>query len=235
MNLTLNLPPAINLIIPHANLNPTPKSNTKPYFSCKDNLTLTPPLILTLPPPINSNINSYPLIFNPGTQILLILHALFSFPQTEEQDQVGGGHDFSLFLLTWFLYTDITPDPSPANGTGPGPEWGLCSGPPESGGEIGGTLGLGTPKRRTQHSKHKTVTVASAQRSPRALFCLTLANPLRRSCISIVEWKHPGRPGADLRGAGHQGTKSQRLGQDWNGGGLRSPVIKGQELAPKGC
>ncbi|XP_066212111.1 voltage-dependent L-type calcium channel subunit alpha-1F isoform X4 [Saccopteryx leptura] len=84
---------------------------------------------------------------------------------------------------------DIIPEPSPANGAGPGPEWGLCPGPPEPGGEISGESGLGTPKRRTQHSKHKTVTVASAQRSPRALFCLTLANPLRRSCISIVEWK----------------------------------------------
>uniref|UniRef100_A0A8D0V3C9 Voltage-dependent L-type calcium channel subunit alpha n=1 Tax=Sus scrofa TaxID=9823 RepID=A0A8D0V3C9_PIG len=90
---------------------------------------------------------------------------------------------------TWFFHTDTTPEPSPANGTGPGPEWGLCPGPPATGGEIGGASGPGTPKRRTQHSKHKTVAVASAQRSPRALFCLTLANPLRRSCISIVEWK----------------------------------------------
>uniref|UniRef100_A0A4W2E687 Voltage-dependent L-type calcium channel subunit alpha n=1 Tax=Bos indicus x Bos taurus TaxID=30522 RepID=A0A4W2E687_BOBOX len=85
--------------------------------------------------------------------------------------------------------SDTTPEPSPANGTGPGPEWGLCPGPPASDGEISGASGLGTPKRKTQHSKHKTVAVASAQRSPRALFCLTLANPLRRSCISIVEWK----------------------------------------------
>uniref|UniRef100_A0A452S9T5 Voltage-dependent L-type calcium channel subunit alpha n=1 Tax=Ursus americanus TaxID=9643 RepID=A0A452S9T5_URSAM len=85
---------------------------------------------------------------------------------------------------------DTTPEPSPANGAGPGPEWGLCPGPPASGGEeTNGAAGLETPKRRTQHSKHKTVAVASAQRSPRALFCLTLANPLRRSCISIVEWK----------------------------------------------
>ena len=124
------------------------------------------------------------------------------------------------------LHTDTTPEPSPANGTGPGPEWGLCPGPPASGGEIGGASSLGTPKRRTQHSKHKTVAVASAQRSPRALFCLTLANPLRRSCISIVEWKHPGRPGAGLRGEGHPGTKSQGLSQGWNGRGLRSPGIK---------
>lgn len=133
--------------------------------------------------------------------------------------------------LTRFLHTDTTPEPSPANGTGPGPEWGLCPGPPASGGEeISGASGLETPKRRTQHSKHKTVAVASAQRSPRALFCLTLSNPLRRFCISIVEWKHPGRPG---RGSGvrfHQGTKSQGLGQGWDGGRLRSLGIKSQEL-----
>ncbi|EGW02194.1 Voltage-dependent L-type calcium channel subunit alpha-1S [Cricetulus griseus] len=28
-------------------------------------------------------------------------------------------------------------------------------------------------------------------RPPRALFCLTLENPLRKACISIVEWKYP--------------------------------------------
>ncbi|XP_055453472.1 voltage-dependent L-type calcium channel subunit alpha-1F isoform X2 [Psammomys obesus] len=82
---------------------------------------------------------------------------------------------------------DTTPEPSPVNGTGPGPEWGLCPGPPAVGTDTTGASGLGTPRRRTQHNKHKTV--ASAQRSPRALFCLTLTNPLRRSCISIVEWK----------------------------------------------
>lgn len=128
------------------------------------------------------------------------MHALFSFPQTERWDQVGGSDDCpnNLSLLTRFLHTDITTEPSPTNGSGPGPEWGLCPGPPEAEGETSRALGLGTPKRRTQHSKHKTVAVASAQRSPRALFCLTLANPLRQSCISIVEWKHPGRPGAGI-------------------------------------
>ncbi|XP_037368962.1 voltage-dependent L-type calcium channel subunit alpha-1F isoform X2 [Talpa occidentalis] len=84
---------------------------------------------------------------------------------------------------------DTSPEPGPANRVGPGPEWGLCPGPPASGCEISGALVSGTPRRRTQHSKHKTVTVTSTQRSPRALFCFTLANPLRRSCISIVEWK----------------------------------------------
>lgn len=140
---------------------------------------------------------------------------LFSPSLRQRWDQAGGSYGCpnNLSLLTWFLHTDITPEPSPTNGSGPSREWGLCPGPPDSGGEIGKASGLGTPKRRTQNSKHKTVAVASAQRSPRALFCLTLANPLRRSCISIVEWKHPGRPGAGIGGEGHQGTKSQGLGQ----------------------
>ncbi|XP_004713266.1 voltage-dependent L-type calcium channel subunit alpha-1F [Echinops telfairi] len=84
---------------------------------------------------------------------------------------------------------DTTPEPCPVDGTGPGHEWGLCPGPPIKDDETCGASGLGSPRRRTQHNKHKTVPVASAQRSPRALFCLTLANPLRQSCISIVEWK----------------------------------------------
>ncbi|XP_006824650.1 uncharacterized protein LOC102808406 [Saccoglossus kowalevskii] len=37
-------------------------------------------------------------------------------------------------------------------------------------------------------SKHHQVTLV---RPPRACLCLTLDNPLRRLCISIVEWKYP--------------------------------------------
>ena len=32
---------------------------------------------------------------------------------------------------------------------------------------------------------------AASARPQRALFCLTLRNPLRKMCISIVEWKYP--------------------------------------------
>ncbi|XP_019493541.1 PREDICTED: voltage-dependent L-type calcium channel subunit alpha-1S [Hipposideros armiger] len=35
----------------------------------------------------------------------------------------------------------------------------------------------------------------SLPRPPRALLCLTLQNPLRKACISIVEWKYPLGPG----------------------------------------
>uniref|UniRef100_A0A3Q0SNR1 Voltage-dependent L-type calcium channel subunit alpha n=1 Tax=Amphilophus citrinellus TaxID=61819 RepID=A0A3Q0SNR1_AMPCI len=38
-------------------------------------------------------------------------------------------------------------------------------------------------------AKPKKQTTATATRPPRALLCLTLKNPIRRACISIVEWK----------------------------------------------
>ncbi|XP_030853945.1 voltage-dependent L-type calcium channel subunit alpha-1D-like [Strongylocentrotus purpuratus] len=33
--------------------------------------------------------------------------------------------------------------------------------------------------------------IGAPTRPPRSLFCLTLDNPMRRMCISIVEWKYP--------------------------------------------
>nr|XP_014349652.1 PREDICTED: voltage-dependent L-type calcium channel subunit alpha-1F [Latimeria chalumnae] len=48
--------------------------------------------------------------------------------------------------------------------------------------------------RKRQHSKqHKIQGNATTNRAPRALFCLHLNNPIRRACISIVEWKYPSR------------------------------------------
>ncbi|XP_061920902.1 voltage-dependent L-type calcium channel subunit alpha-1C isoform X2 [Entelurus aequoreus] len=46
-------------------------------------------------------------------------------------------------------------------------------------------------QRKRQHysSKPKKQTTTTATRPPRALLCLTLKNPIRRACISIVEWK----------------------------------------------
>ncbi|XP_063073038.1 voltage-dependent L-type calcium channel subunit alpha-1C isoform X4 [Engraulis encrasicolus] len=48
-----------------------------------------------------------------------------------------------------------------------------------------------TQQRRRQHYVHKPKkpTCTAATRPPRALLCLTLKNPIRRACISIVEWK----------------------------------------------
>ncbi|NP_001384628.1 voltage-dependent L-type calcium channel subunit alpha-1S [Gallus gallus] len=44
-------------------------------------------------------------------------------------------------------------------------------------------------KKRQQKEKSKKPVPPVAPRPPRALFCLTLQNPLRKACISIVEWK----------------------------------------------
>ncbi|XP_056281310.1 voltage-dependent L-type calcium channel subunit alpha-1C isoform X1 [Pseudoliparis swirei] len=71
-------------------------------------------------------------------------------------------------------------------------------GNPASGGGAGPAAGGGGPistvsstQRKRQHygSKPKKQTTSSAMRPPRALLCLTLKNPIRRACISIVEWK----------------------------------------------
>ncbi|XP_031800961.1 voltage-dependent L-type calcium channel subunit alpha-1F [Sarcophilus harrisii] len=69
---------------------------------------------------------------------------------------------------------------------GPGPEWGLATGPPP-GGES--HAGMPAGRRRAPPSKHKGLGAGGIQRSPRALFCLSLTNPVRRFCITIVEWK----------------------------------------------
>ncbi|NXG59221.1 CAC1S protein, partial [Hemiprocne comata] len=44
-------------------------------------------------------------------------------------------------------------------------------------------------KKRQQKDKSKKPVPPVAPRPARALFCLTLQNPLRKACISIVEWK----------------------------------------------
>ncbi|KAK5599939.1 Voltage-dependent L-type calcium channel subunit alpha-1D [Crenichthys baileyi] len=44
-------------------------------------------------------------------------------------------------------------------------------------------------RKRQQYAKSKKQGVSTNSRPPRALFCLTLNNPIRRACISLVEWK----------------------------------------------
>ncbi|XP_053261795.1 voltage-dependent L-type calcium channel subunit alpha-1C isoform X27 [Podarcis raffonei] len=46
-----------------------------------------------------------------------------------------------------------------------------------------------TQRKRQQYGKQKKQGTTTATRPPRALLCLTLKNPIRRACISIVEWK----------------------------------------------
>uniref|UniRef100_A0A4W6ES09 Voltage-dependent L-type calcium channel subunit alpha n=1 Tax=Lates calcarifer TaxID=8187 RepID=A0A4W6ES09_LATCA len=45
------------------------------------------------------------------------------------------------------------------------------------------------PKKRQQYAKSKKQGSNANSRPPRALFCLNLNNPIRRACISLVEWK----------------------------------------------
>ncbi|XP_054843978.1 voltage-dependent L-type calcium channel subunit alpha-1C [Eublepharis macularius] len=51
-----------------------------------------------------------------------------------------------------------------------------------------------TQRKRQQYGKQKKQGTTTATRPPRALLCLTLKNPIRRACISIVEWKYPFLP-----------------------------------------
>lgn len=46
-------------------------------------------------------------------------------------------------------------------------------------------------RKRQQYAKSKKQGSISNSRPPRALFCLTLNNPVRRACINLVEWKYP--------------------------------------------
>ncbi|KAM6468747.1 voltage-dependent L-type calcium channel subunit alpha-1F isoform 6-T7 [Liasis olivaceus] len=69
--------------------------------------------------------------------------------------------------------------------TGQALAWTLTSGDSDT---LGST-GNNAQKKRLQHNKHKTQGINVVHRSPRALFCLHLNNPIRRAAISIVEWK----------------------------------------------
>lgn len=48
--------------------------------------------------------------------------------------------------------------------------------------------GANMPKRRPNTRKMPQNT---NPRPPRALFCLSLKNPIRRLCIDVIEWKYP--------------------------------------------
>uniref|UniRef100_A0A8B9FWX6 Voltage-dependent L-type calcium channel subunit alpha n=1 Tax=Amazona collaria TaxID=241587 RepID=A0A8B9FWX6_9PSIT len=50
-------------------------------------------------------------------------------------------------------------------------------------------VGSLSQRKRQQYAKSKKQGNMSNSRPPRALFCLSLNNPIRRACISLVEWK----------------------------------------------
>lgn len=66
--------------------------------------------------------------------------------------------------------------------TGPRPS--VCTSGPAPVGSL-------AQRKRQQYAKSKKQGGSTNSRPPRALFCLTLNNPIRRACISLVEWKYP--------------------------------------------
>lgn len=65
-------------------------------------------------------------------------------------------------------------------------------------------------KKRQQKEKSKKPVPPVAPRPARALFCLTLQNPLRKACISIVEWKYPSAcEGLEALVSGEAGAEEQ--------------------------
>ena len=55
----------------------------------------------------------------------------------------------------------------------------------------GAYTGNGAGNAATVTKKKNPSNVGQNIRPKRALFCLSLSNPVRRACISIVEWKYP--------------------------------------------
>ncbi|XP_070405536.1 calcium channel, voltage-dependent, L type, alpha 1D subunit, a isoform X2 [Nothobranchius furzeri] len=76
-----------------------------------------------------------------------------------------------------------TPAPAPAP-TAPPP-----SSTPPAPASTTIPVGALAQKKRQQYAKSKKQGSNANSRPPRALFCLNLNNPLRRACISLVEWK----------------------------------------------
>ena len=78
----------------------------------------------------------------------------------------------------------------------------------EAGMAPNGPLEAGKVSRKRQEKSGKK-TMAD-MRPPRALFCLGLENPLRKACISIVEWKYP-----SVRGDSIEGALALRFARAW--------------------
>ncbi|XP_030221493.1 voltage-dependent L-type calcium channel subunit alpha-1D isoform X5 [Gadus morhua] len=71
----------------------------------------------------------------------------------------------------------------------PGPPGPLAGGGGGASGSAVAPAGLLSQRKRQQYAKSKKQGGSTNSRPPRALFCLTLNNPVRRACISLVEWK----------------------------------------------
>ncbi|XP_071349964.1 calcium channel, voltage-dependent, L type, alpha 1D subunit, a isoform X1 [Trachinotus anak] len=80
-----------------------------------------------------------------------------------------------------------TPAPAPV----PAPAPAAPPAPPAPPAPAATTIPVGAlaQKKRQQYAKSKKQGSNANSRPPRALFCLNLNNPIRRACISLVEWK----------------------------------------------
>uniref|UniRef100_A0A3Q2YPS5 Voltage-dependent L-type calcium channel subunit alpha n=1 Tax=Hippocampus comes TaxID=109280 RepID=A0A3Q2YPS5_HIPCM len=89
-----------------------------------------------------------------------------------------------------------TPAPAPAPAPAPTPVPAPAApaappAPPAPPAPSSSTIPVGAlaQKKRQQYAKSKKQGSNANSRPPRALFCLNLNNPIRRACISLVEWK----------------------------------------------
>lgn len=69
----------------------------------------------------------------------------------------------------------------------PPPPAGTPADPPTPATPADGTLLPVPPPRKPPRRGPKVM----VERPKRAIFCMTLKNPLRKLCIDIVEWKYP--------------------------------------------
>ncbi|XP_042364199.1 calcium channel, voltage-dependent, L type, alpha 1D subunit, a [Plectropomus leopardus] len=81
--------------------------------------------------------------------------------------------------------------PAPAAAPAPAPAPVAPPAPPALPAPASTTIPVGAlaQKKRQQYAKSKKQGSNANSRPPRALFCLNLNNPIRRACISLVEWK----------------------------------------------
>ncbi|TNN85512.1 Voltage-dependent L-type calcium channel subunit alpha-1D [Liparis tanakae] len=86
---------------------------------------------------------------------------------------------------------EAPPASTPAPAAAPAPV--APPAPPAAPAPVSSTIPVGAlaQKKRQQYAKSKKQGSNANSRPPRALFCLKLNNPIRRACISLVEWKYP--------------------------------------------
>lgn len=105
--------------------------------------------------------------------------------------------------------------------TGEGSGWGAGAGLP-------GNMEPPSPQDDSLRKKQPKKPVPEIlPRPPRALLCLTLQNPLRKACISIVEWKYPLGPACNVGEGGHREGLGDGVTASEECGGRKAPAMGG--------